>query len=197
MAGGVQGNETPIEKAAALTLKGVVDDLGADRGFLLSESGFQPGAIAVAQSTNLTLSDLSSLRGVAGDALLKRRFDALDAALNLRFKRVSAFHELTIWPTGNDPSSEFPGAINWLQWNYWRAALEVVRSGVEQVRLGNWPVPLEDEVEAPYATVEAPSFRRVETLSEFVPAAERVLDRVDAWLERCEFLMSKARGRES
>jgi hypothetical protein len=180
----------PVEKAAVLTLKGVVDDLGGDRGFLVSEAGFQPGAIAVAQSTNMTLTNFSSLRDVASDAFLKRRFDALDAALDLRYKRVMAFHEFTVWPPEHRASTEFLGAINWLQWDYWRTALEIVRSGVQRVRLDKWPVPVEDETQAPYFSVQGPSLRRVETLSEFVPAAEVVLDRVDVWLDRSDFLMS-------
>ena len=46
----------PIEKV--LILKSIVEDVGADRGILISKSGFQSGAIRAAQSTNITLTSL-------------------------------------------------------------------------------------------------------------------------------------------
>jgi hypothetical protein len=42
-----------------LTFKGIIEDTGADRGLLFSESGFQAGAIQAAQSTNITLTSLA------------------------------------------------------------------------------------------------------------------------------------------
>jgi hypothetical protein len=48
------------EKVAAL--KTIVDDLGADRGLMLSEEGFQPGARQLALGRNITLSSLADLR---------------------------------------------------------------------------------------------------------------------------------------
>jgi len=34
-----------VSKEAVLTFRGVIEDVGADRGFLLSELGFQPAAL--------------------------------------------------------------------------------------------------------------------------------------------------------
>lgn len=50
-----------VKKHHVLTLRGVVEDVGASRGFLLSESGFQAGAYAAADSTSLTLTSLVDL----------------------------------------------------------------------------------------------------------------------------------------
>lgn len=43
-------------------LSQIAADIGADRGFLLSESGFQSGAVLAAQNTNVTLTSLPDLR---------------------------------------------------------------------------------------------------------------------------------------
>jgi len=60
----------PIPKEKVLTLKGVVDDIGADRGVLIAESGFQPGATNAAVSTNISLLTFTELRELAKMDLL-------------------------------------------------------------------------------------------------------------------------------
>lgn len=51
-----------VPKEKVLVLSQVVADIGADRGFLLSESGFQSGAVLAAQNTNVALTSLPDLR---------------------------------------------------------------------------------------------------------------------------------------
>jgi restriction system protein len=69
--------QSRVEKAHVLTLQGVVGDIGADRGFLLSESDFQSGAIAAARFSNITLSNLADLRGNAAADLNEHRWNVL------------------------------------------------------------------------------------------------------------------------
>lgn len=49
-----------VEKEKPLALRTVVDDVGADRGFLLCEKGFQRGAREVAEKTNITVTSLAT-----------------------------------------------------------------------------------------------------------------------------------------
>ena len=51
-----------VPKEKVLALKAVVEDIGADRGILLAESGHQRGARVAARSTNVTLATLEDLR---------------------------------------------------------------------------------------------------------------------------------------
>ena len=51
-----------VPKSSVETLKSIVSDVGADKGFLLSESGFQPAAEAAANKTNLSLLTLKELQ---------------------------------------------------------------------------------------------------------------------------------------
>lgn len=83
-----------VPKAAILTLSGVVDDVGADRGILVSETGFQGGAKNASRQRNLSLCNISELRGsVSGDlrrVILKRLRDDLDTA-------KTKFHSLLVY----------------------------------------------------------------------------------------------------
>lgn len=54
-------------KEKVLALKSLIDDLGADRGIIVSEAGFQPGAQDAARGSNITL--VTSLDNFARTAL--------------------------------------------------------------------------------------------------------------------------------
>ncbi len=61
--------KNPIPKEKVLTLYEITKDIGADRGFLFSESGFQSGAIRATKNTNITLSSIDELREWIGEEL--------------------------------------------------------------------------------------------------------------------------------
>lgn len=69
--------KTPITKLHVLGLRQIVIDLGADRGILLSESGFQSGAIGAANLTNIQLTSLAELRERAKLEISAMRFREL------------------------------------------------------------------------------------------------------------------------
>lgn len=50
-----------INKEHVFALRQIISDIGADRGFLMAESGFQRGAFEAAVSTNVRLSSLEEL----------------------------------------------------------------------------------------------------------------------------------------
>lgn len=51
------------------TLRDIVQDIGADKGILVSKSGFQSGAVAAARKSNIILTDLIELRNNASEDL--------------------------------------------------------------------------------------------------------------------------------
>ena len=57
--------KTNIPKEKVMALTSIVQDIGADRGFLLSEVGFQSGAILAARGSNITLTSLEDLSASA------------------------------------------------------------------------------------------------------------------------------------
>lgn len=54
--------ERPVNQLHVSALADIVANLGADRGILLSESGFQAGAVELAKQRNITLSSISYLK---------------------------------------------------------------------------------------------------------------------------------------
>lgn len=62
-----------VSKLHVLGLREIVSDLGADRGILMAEKGFQRGALEAAQLTNVQLTSLAELRLTASDALGRAR----------------------------------------------------------------------------------------------------------------------------
>lgn len=51
-----------VNKLQVLALRTIVDDLGADRGFIISEAGFQSGAYEAAESSNVKLKTFAQLK---------------------------------------------------------------------------------------------------------------------------------------
>lgn len=50
-----------VPKERVFTLRSIVDDTGADRGFMMAESGYQKGALEAALLTNVHLASLAEL----------------------------------------------------------------------------------------------------------------------------------------
>ena len=105
-----------VKKRDVLTFKGVVDDIGADKGIMFSEKGFQRGALQVIHHTNILL--LESLeefkRTVSikktGPALIYRESDQADAPPVYMFpngdqpQHILEYNGLVLvgnWGTGN------------------------------------------------------------------------------------------------
>ena len=91
----------PVTKATVHALRSRTEDLGADRGVMFSESGFQEGARTAAQDTNILLQDsLEDFKETARIhmrrvALVLEEADEPDAPPVLRFpKRNRPYHLL-------------------------------------------------------------------------------------------------------
>lgn len=76
---------TRVSKLHVLALRQIVSDVGADRGILLCESGFQSGAIEAANLTNVRVSSLADLeRDSREDVALVKLRDLFDRNLSSR-----------------------------------------------------------------------------------------------------------------
>lgn len=73
-----------VPKEKAMALLAIVQDAGADRGFLLSEKGFQSGAIRASRKTNLTLTSLADLEAATEEHFV----DSTIARLNWRLHKA-------------------------------------------------------------------------------------------------------------
>jgi len=74
--------QKPVNKLHVLALREIVTDIGADRGILLSESGFQSGAFEAAQMTNVQLASLTELKINSSNMIYSMRLrELLDRVL--------------------------------------------------------------------------------------------------------------------
>jgi hypothetical protein len=84
----------PVTKAHVLTLKAIVEDVGADKGIIVSDSGFQAGAMAAARRTNVVLMSSTDLKAYAAQQLAggrpKRRVPDRALAFQLDLIPVTA-----------------------------------------------------------------------------------------------------------
>ncbi|WP_206606032.1 restriction endonuclease [Steroidobacter cummioxidans] len=77
-----------VPKEKVMALAAIVQDVGADRGFLLSETGFQSGAVRAATKTNITLASLADLNEATHEHLI-------DAAIGgVNWRRFKAYNRL-------------------------------------------------------------------------------------------------------
>src|SRR5437899_12186894 len=66
-----------VSKLHVLALREIVADVGADRGILLSETGFQSGAIEAATLTNVHVTSLADVRRTASNEIMSMRLREL------------------------------------------------------------------------------------------------------------------------
>lgn len=96
-----------IPKEKVMALLSIVQDVGADRGFLLSETGFQSGAIRAVNNTNITLTSLADLeietrKYIAGDevSMLRGRRKVIHDRLWRLHKKTDNYFSEFMFPMG-------------------------------------------------------------------------------------------------
>ena len=65
--------KNPVNKLHVIALREIVSDIGADRGILLSEAGFQSGAIEAASLTNIQVTSLADVSESASKSIYAMR----------------------------------------------------------------------------------------------------------------------------
>jgi Restriction endonuclease len=131
-----------VTKEKVLALKAVVDDVGADRGILVSQNGFQAGAIRTSEHTNVTLTSLADLKQTAQQDLLQSAFRLLETkAIELKYKRHDLFRTERTGPQSLR-STPLPG-VDGRAVSRATGKLAVLAFGFEQVRLGRSPYLIE------------------------------------------------------
>lgn len=91
----------PVGKDRVLVLAGVVGDIGADRGLIVSEAGYQAGAIRAAERTNLTLTSLADLS--ENTAAERQRVERGGVAAHI-YRLTTAVSEAWRWAPPSTPA---------------------------------------------------------------------------------------------
>lgn len=134
----------PVPKERVLTFIGVVNDIGADRGLLFSESGFQAGAIRVATNTNVTLTSLLDFHDNATEELMSLKVRVLDENAAVLNQKFMAIHDLGVVEQNNAweryASIGLPDRWGEPHISTVLARISQLRHSLEEARFGRWPV---------------------------------------------------------
>lgn len=98
-----------VPKERVLTLRAIVEDVGADRGVMLAEGGFQSGAVQATRKSNVVVTSLADLRAEAAQALTQRRLLALPERIASAYARYWAIPKSYREGTGLRPDGPTPG----------------------------------------------------------------------------------------
>ncbi|HVI57745.1 MAG TPA: restriction endonuclease [Luteimonas sp.] len=162
-----------IPKERVMTLKAIVDDLGADRGVLISSKGFQAGAISAAQNSNITLTDLPGLRATAASDLDTAAIYSIEQRILVARHTLNSMY--TREPTEHGFRLKIARNLNGLDPMREMGKLSVLQYGTERVRLGKPPFPVGFDTSGD-KTISAA------TIEEFVKKAHELLVESEASL---------------
>lgn len=129
-----------VEKLHVTALAASVRDVGADRGVLLSEVGFQAGAVRMAYKSNVTLTSLAELREEAADELLMVRLGECRLRLGHLRERLGAVGGVRRHG-GTTLSASYREAQG--RWGFVKlhAAVSIAEEGLRRADMGRWPAP--------------------------------------------------------
>ena len=97
----------PVSKEHVLALQSIVADVGAERGLLVSESGFRAGTYRVASGSNVALTSLSDLRENTQEERAAAALTVASGQIATVSRRVSA-----LWPWARPLTPDGPFTVD-------------------------------------------------------------------------------------
>ena len=169
----------PVDKSRVALLAQIVSDVGADRGVILTEAGFQSGASRMANNSNVTLTSLAELRERTASELLELRLGQYRRRLALLSERFAKIGQVRRHGPGHMSHSypkTPPGRLDPLKLS---ATVAIVEDGLQRAEIGRWP--------APYARDFANDrTRHARDLAAFIDGLANTLDELEVELEDLE-----------
>lgn len=159
-----------VTKIQVLAFRTIVEDTGADRGFMMAENGYQSGAVEAAALSNITLTSLGELNIAAGGHLAAYRIEAIGRRLDRCSERLSALHVTTHRSSSSWRTRSLSGAGETTRL---MGKTSVAESALKRARFNRLP--------AVYGFMEDGNTRLVaHTMPELLEALERIADDLDA-----------------
>jgi len=179
-----------IPKEKVLSLKSVVEDVGADRGILVASVSFQRGATDAARETSIVLTSLTELRRLASTDLMKGSLTKLELKvgdISAEFVQEAYITE----QTGQDTWHSYPNpAIYTEEAGEGFASLATLKLGIGSTRLGRFPAIVAYDSPRKHAIF-------AHDLEEFLRLAAPIVEKAErAWLQ-AKAGRATSRGRRS
>lgn len=164
-----------VPKEKVLALRSIVEDVGADRGILISAAGFQSGAVRASEKTNITLTDLDGLKETAKEDLVSSVLHRLEIkAVELKY----ALHDLYIYEQ-TSPHSGTASPRHGVDGSAVMRTigkLAMLEYGFDRARLKKPPYPVKFDDTGQREVV-------VDTLGEFVDQASEIISEAELTLK--------------
>jgi restriction system protein len=167
-----------VAKLHVVALKGIVDDVGADRGILLSSSGFQSGAISMSECSNITLSSLEDMRESIREELERYTLSSLEKKAGMVADNL---HALYVNESSISEGGFFMGKIrpkDGVDGNAVMNAcgrLSVLENGFRSIRLGKHRIPIRFKE-------DGNSLTRTDKIGVFLEEASKIVGEAEAVL---------------
>jgi Restriction endonuclease len=129
----------PVGKVQVAALAEIVRDVGADRGLVLSESGFQAGAIRLAERSQVTLTNLEELHERSTSELLLLTLAGFRRRLALLATRLDPLSHAGRHSAGMSVVHPHRG-VDLAAVLRLHAALGTAENGLRQADANDWPV---------------------------------------------------------
>ncbi|MGY1719206.1 restriction endonuclease [Blastococcus sp. SYSU DS0552] len=161
--------KTRVSKLHVAALTNIVQDVGADRGILLSEVGFQSGAVALATRSNIRLTSLAELRHESTWEYQDLRF----SDYRRRLAQIQARLQTFTVTRGN--VSRVREGIDSDQLLRGYAMISIAQHALDEVHLNRWPIAYGFT----FSTDNSDEYLRAASRSELVHGLELEVDRVE------------------
>ncbi len=125
--------KSPVPKDKVFTLRSIVEDTGADRGFIMAESGYQSGALEAARLTNTSLTSLQDLKETLAYELGTTKLESLWVRCDFCRSRYWAIDKQDRIDLGLRPDVGTAGYSG-------KIVIEAVEATLKLVRLRGFPV---------------------------------------------------------
>jgi hypothetical protein len=163
-----------VSKLHVLALREIVADVGADRGILLSEAGFQSGAVEAATLTSVHVTSLAEVRTTASNEIMAMRLRELHDRVEACRERYWNIEKETRIEHGLRPDVGIGGY----------SGVQVIDlAGDLLLRAFRGTYPVESDT-PPLLTLGFP--RQFATAEEIVSVLEPMIDDLEAKLKACE-----------
>jgi hypothetical protein len=164
-----------VTKEKVMVLKSIVDDVGADRGVIISKTGFQSGAIRATAYTNITLTSLEDLKQTVQDDLVQSSLYHLESSVTRLRHELQNLYKVDRPGPNSLVSTPLPGVDGNLVMRA-TGTLSILELGFDNIRLAKPPYPVTFYDEG-NQIIAAP------TIESFVENASSLIHDIEEFLE--------------
>jgi restriction system protein len=164
-----------VTKLHVLVLREIVADVGADRGILLSEAGFQSGAVEAATLTNVHVTSLADLRGTTSKEVAAMRLRELHDRIEScreRYWNIPKYTRIEFGLRPDTPGYGYSGDI----------VVKLAEEVIAKAFRGCYPF----DVDSMQALAMFGNARQFSNVSEVISILEPMIIDLEAKLTACE-----------